>query len=162
MLVTLLKWQDKTSLLVPMFKHLSFGLVESTRTHVNAHMSGAHKSPGSHVQFMREPEMSQRTNLRMYPARGFRSFVCVLRLCCPSVCLFPAQMPVTSHCPLLWTVSVNMTFLCGSDLWRGPFLLHTCLLHSPSVPRQQSNRVRWRTDGKEISGVVKVRDRQQK
>lgn len=38
MLVTLLKWQDKTPLLVPMFKHLSFGLVESTRTHVKAHM----------------------------------------------------------------------------------------------------------------------------
>lgn len=66
--VTLLKRQDKTPQLVSMFEHLSFGLVESAaantqRTHgpaENTHRSGVHKSPGSHVQFMREPKMSQK------------------------------------------------------------------------------------------------------
>lgn len=81
---------------------------------------------------------------------------------CLSVCVFSAQMPVTSLCPLLWTNIVNTTFLCGSGLWRGPLTSPVLAFVFPSLVCQWSNKVTSKTDGKEMSGVVKVKNEPQR
>lgn len=97
----------------------------------------------------------------MYSASYAESFVRTSAVCL-SVCVFSAQMPVTSLCPLLWTNIVNTTFLCGSGLWRGPLTSPVLAFVFPPLVCQWSNKVTSKTDGKEMSGVVKVKNEPQR
>lgn len=122
--VTLLKRRDKTPQLVSMLEHLSFGLVESAaantqRTHgpaENTHRSGVHKSPGSHVQFMREPKKWVRKSEALQPRerirRGLSEALCASRASAVPLSVFPLLRCLSRHTALCFGPSVSTPRSC--------------------------------------------------